>query len=243
VSAAVVGLVVALPEECRTLTDRPVRPGDCLDVGSSRRVCVAGVGSDNARRAALRLIEDGARGLVSWGCAGSLSREVGAGALCLPEEILDTRGARLNAFPAWHRLARETLTHQFPSSTGPLLTAEHVVATTADKQRLAAQFRAVAVDMERAAVAAVAHECNVPFLAVRAIADPVDMSLPTAVVRATDANGVVHSSVVARHALLHPHDIPGLLRLASPFCAALRTLRGAAHRMGVSLLLDRATAG
>lgn len=240
-SAAVVGLVVALPEESRSLTNRRVRIGEYFAVGKARRICIAGIGAENARRAAYRLIEEGARGLVSWGCAASVSPDLGPGALCLPEEVLDARGERQPAWPAWHKRAQDTLAQFSSPSTGLLLSVEHMLATVADKKAVAARFHAVAIDMESAAVAAVACERNVPFLAVRAIADPLDMVLPAAVLHATDANGTVHVSRLIRHTLLNPREVPGLLRLAAHFRSALRTLTTAAHRMGDDLLLGCAS--
>jgi adenosylhomocysteine nucleosidase len=239
VSAAVAGLVVALPEECRSLTDKRVRRGECFALGEARLVCIAGIGGDNARHAARRLIDDGASGLLSWGCAAALSPSFKPGDLCLPEEILDARGERRTVSPVWHERARKALEPDFDPRTGPLLTTDCIAATATDKHALAAQFRAVAVDMESAAVAAVARERDVPFLAVRAIADPVDMALPAAVLHATDAHGTVHPSLLLRHTLLHPGQALGLLRLASHFRAALRTLTGAARRMGGDCLLGR----
>jgi len=99
---------------------------------------------------------------------------------------------------------------------------------------------AVAVDMESAAVAAVAQERALPFLAVRAIADPADMALPSAVMRAADAHGRINRPVLLAHTLLHFGQVGAMLRLASHFRAALRTLTGTAHQMGDGLLLDAA---
>lgn len=237
-SAAVAGFVVALPEECRSLTARRSRSGDCFELGDRRLVCVAGMGSENATHAAHRLVEAGARGLVSWGCAAALSPTLKPGDLCLPAEIVDTHAGRWAASRSWHERARRALQGAVELSPGTLLTADQPAATSAEKRTLAAQFHAIAVDLESAAVAAVAQKRKVPFLAVRAIADPADMGLPRAVVRATDATGTVRRSVLFGHVLLHPGEAGALLRLASQFRAALRTLSCAADQMGAGALLD-----
>jgi adenosylhomocysteine nucleosidase len=237
VSAALAGFVVALPEECRSLTARRSHAGDCFELGDRRLVCVAGMGSENAAHAAHRLVEAGARGLVSWGCAAALSPTLKPGDLCLPAEILDTRARRWAASGPWHARARRALQGSVDLSPGTLLTADRPAATSAEKSSLAVQFQAIAVDLESAAVAAVAQERRVPFLAVRAIADPADMGLPRAVIRATDAAGTVRRSVLFAHVLLHPGEVGALLRLASQFRAALRTLTRTADRMGADALL------
>lgn len=241
-SAFVAGLIVALPEECRSLTDRRVRHGDCFALTDASLVCIAGVGAGNAARAARSLIEGGARGLLSWGCAAALCPALKPGTLCLPTEILDLDGTRHAVSADWHQRTWGALRAGFDPRTDPLLTSNHLVRTAVDKQTLAAKYRAVAVDMESAAVAAVAHLRDVPFLVVRAIADPAHLALPRSVVRATDAQGTTHRSAMLGHALRHPGELYRLLRLALHFRAALRTLTGAAQRMGGGFLLDAASA-
>ena len=237
-SAAVTGLVLALPEECRSLTARRARLGDCFALGEARLVCVAGVGGENAARAAHRLVEAGVDGLVSWGCAAALSPKLKPGDLCLPVEVLDRDGARTSVSRDWHRRAKHALHGVGDLHTEILLTTDRPVASAAEKRALAAACGAIAVDMESAAVAAVARERQVPFLAVRAIADPADMALPQVVMRATYATGTVRPFVLLGQVLLHPGEVGALLRLASQFRAALRTLARTADRMGAGMLLD-----
>jgi len=237
VSAATAGLVVALPEECRSLTRRRVGRGDCLRLGPTQLVCVAGAGGENAVRAAHRLVDAGAAGLISWGCAAGLAPALRAGDLCLPIETVDVRGSHRPVSEAWHWRAETALQAAVGLHSGPLLTADRIAATPAAKRSLAAEFSAIAADMESAGVAAVALERGVPFLVVRAIADPADMALPSAVLRAADADGNVRRLALLGHVLLHPSDCSDLLKLASHFRAALQTLTRAADALGPDLQL------
>jgi adenosylhomocysteine nucleosidase len=238
VSSALAGLVVALPEECRSLTNRRVRRGDCFALGEGRLVCVSGVGKDNAAQAAHRLIDAGARGLLSWGCAGGLSPTLKPGDLCLPSAILDALGQSWSVSALWHHYAREALHPVFDPDIGPLVTADRAAATADDKRALAISSGAVAIDMESAAVAAVARERALPFLAVRAIADPADMALPPLVLRATDANGSFNRPLLIAQTLLNLGQMAAMLRLASHFRVALRTLTEAARLLEGALRLD-----
>jgi adenosylhomocysteine nucleosidase len=179
---------------------------------------------------------------MSWGCAAGLSPTLRPGDLCLPASIVDARGVHRAASAGWHQRAVSSLQATFDVHTGPLLTTDRIAPTEADKRSLAEKFGAIAVDMESAAVAAVARERDVPFLAVRAIADPADMPMPPAVLRATDTQGNIRLSVLLGQVLLHPGEAGGLMRLASHFRAALRTLTRTADRMGLGLLLDEVLA-
>ncbi len=238
-NVALAGIVVALPEECRSLTAQRVRRGDCFSLGDARLVCVAGMGRENALQAAHRLVEAGARGLVSWGCAAALSPTLKSGDVCLPAEIVDGHTGRWAATALWHQRARQALEDAAGAVCSErLLSAERLAVSAAHKRDLAATSGAVAVDMESAAVASVASAFEMPFIAVRAIADPADMALPRAVVSATDATGAVSRAALLSELLRHPGEIGALLRLASQFRSALRTLTRAADRMGAGMRLD-----
>lgn len=229
--SGVTGLVVALPAECRSLTARRVRHGEQFALDARTLVRVAGVGRKSARRAALQLIDEGATGLVSWGCAAGLAPGLKPGELCVPSVILDTRGDRHAVSIEWHRRACDALAGVSVVHREPLLSSEQLVARAADKQALAQRFGAVALDMESVAIAIVAHARGVPFLAIRAVVDPAGMTLPSAVLHATGPDGMLRLSRLLSHALLHAGELGDLLRLAAHFRVAMRTLRRARNRM------------
>jgi adenosylhomocysteine nucleosidase len=74
-------------------------------------------------------------------------------------------------------------------------------------------------------VAAAAQAAGVPFLAVRAIADPATHDLPAFLPAITDAYGRPRLGRLARELLREPSALPGLLRLQRAFGRALATLR------------------
>lgn len=238
-TTAIAGLVVALPEEARSLMTRAPKPGECVPLGESGLLCVCGIGPERARRAAGLLAARGARGLVSWGCAAGLVPGLRAGDLCLPGMVLDARGESFAVTPAWHARARAVLIARgLTVRTEPLVAVEQLIASAEGKSALGGAHGAIAADMESAAVGAAAREHRLPFLAVRAVADPADVPLPRAVMGATDGAGAVRAVRLVRHALAHPRDLAGLLRLARCFRAALRTLSAVARLIGDGFVLD-----
>jgi adenosylhomocysteine nucleosidase len=90
--------------------------------------------------------------------------------------------------------------------------------------------------MESGAIAKVAVEANLPCLVLRAIADPVSMSLPHAVVFALDEQGRVHIGKLLRYLLTHPWEIPGLIQLGWHFRAAQKTLKIIAKQLNEIIL-------
>ncbi|MFQ5701990.1 MAG: purine phosphorylase, partial [Acidobacteriota bacterium] len=173
-----VGVVAGLQREADSF-----RRGETASGHAAPRVdvLVCGIGPDRAARAARRLFERGAGALISWGFAGGLSPELLPGDAVIPSAVMDPQGRRFEADPTWrgHLLARLGM----PTEDGPgmtLATTSMPLTSAAAKRSYHLHSGAEAVDMESAAVAAVAAEAGLPFLAIRAICDSVTEDLPPA---------------------------------------------------------------
>ena len=62
----ITGLVVALPEELTTLTQKKIAKGRCFFITDKLLVAYAGAGPANAQSAAELLVAQGATRLISW---------------------------------------------------------------------------------------------------------------------------------------------------------------------------------
>ncbi|MEL5849134.1 MAG: 5'-methylthioadenosine nucleosidase [Candidatus Igneacidithiobacillus chanchocoensis] len=180
---------------------------------------LAGMGPEAARSAASALVAAGAQALLSIGTAGALREDFHAGDLLIPEAIL-WEGAE---YPTNPRLAQRFRAHFPAAPRGALLTLAAPLATPATKAQAAAQ--ALAVDMESGAIAALAQELGMPFLALRVIVDSADSRLPQAVLRGVDAFGRPRLPGFVWQLSRRPQDIPALLRLGRQMQAAAATLR------------------
>jgi adenosylhomocysteine nucleosidase len=78
--------------------------------------------------------------------------------------------------------------------------------------------------MESYAVAAVAAEAGVPFVAVRAIADPAEQPLPRAVTGIIGPDGMPRLDRLVLRLCLRPWECPSLFRLRRDTDAALASL-------------------
>jgi len=231
------GLVVALARECRSLRCTPP-VGAVTALGPRAMIFVAGMGTGNAARGAAELVAAGATGLLSWGCAGGLARDAASGDLCLPTAVVSTRGDLLAVDPAWRARVLEAIDSNLVVHAGTIVTRERPAASPDAKGALAAAHPdAVAVDMESAAVAAVAQAHALPFLALRAIVDTVDFGLPSSALAASDAGGADALVAVTGALARRPGEIADLLRLARSFRAAMRTLARVASLTGEDFLL------
>lgn len=230
------GIIVALPEELSTLTSRKLARGECVPLGDDILLAYAGAGPLNAEQAAKNLIVKGANRLISWGCAAALDGQLRPGQLVIPE-LTQIDLQRYETDKRWSHKLRCRLSQKLTVVGGSLLSTSRIVASGGEKQVLQRETGAIALDMESAAIAKVAQQANLPYLVLRAIADPASMSLPQAVVVALDDQGQVRLGRLLRHLLLRPWQIPSLIRLGMHFAAARRTLKFLAKQLNEIIIL------
>jgi adenosylhomocysteine nucleosidase len=234
----ITGIVVALPEELVTLTPKPIGKGRCVFIRDKILVACAGMGPANASVAAELLIAKGASQLISWGCAAALEPSLRAGDLTLADRLLDTANEEITVNTEWLGHTKALLAGAFTDRgkqvalhIGLLTESTAVVTSTKAKQQLHSFTNALALDMESNAIAKVAQLHGLPFLAIRAIADPAGIGLPEAVVYATNSEGEVAIGKLLRYLALHPAQLPGLIKLGICFNKAKRTLLQVAARL------------
>lgn len=226
-----IGIVVALPEELSTLTTNKLAKGDYLALSDKILVAYAGAGSINAQAAAELLIAQGATRLISWGCAGALSDVLKPGDLVIADQLISTQALKTTTDLAWCARVSSLLATHLTVHTGALADSTHIVATQREKRQLHKQHGALAVDMESNAIARVAQQHQLPFIALRAIADPVTMDLSPAISYALNAQGEVVILKLLAYLLRHPFEIIGLLTIAKHFNAAMKTLKSVAKQL------------
>ena len=216
---AIVGVVTGLAAEAALLRA----------AGITALVRCGGSSTERARIAARQLVAEGATALLSFGVAGSLVSIAQPGQIVLAEEVVLPDGRRLACCGRWHASLRERLAGlPVKLHGGALAGMDDPVCEPAAKHALRQHTGAMAVDMESHAVAEAAYAAAVPFLALRAIADPVDQSVPRFAMSGVDSDGNPHILPVLAGLLRQPWALPDLLRLGRHFEIALTSLRRAA---------------
>ncbi len=202
------------------------REAACLRRDGARRYDVrSGAGPVAASRAAREALAAGCRGLVSFGFAGALSPELTAGALSVPETVIGLCGERWRTDEAWRR---RVLAVSPDALTAPLLGIDAVAGSPLAKSALAARTGAIAVDTESHAVARVAWEAGVPFLAVRAVSDRAGDALPGWLLASLDQRGEARPLAFAAALLRDPRRLAAVLTLFRGSRRALARLRAVA---------------
>ncbi|MCA9484962.1 MAG: hypothetical protein KC553_14620 [Nitrospina sp.] len=157
---------------------------------------------------------------LSVGYAGATDPELNLGDIVLAERVLRVGGGdaaeALRVLPLDPALVSQAMVLSCPPETalhrGALLTVDRVVSLPEDKQALAKQYRALAVDMETFDLLEYARREALPFLSVRAISDTADQHLAdlTHLVKETGEPDIVKAGW---HVLTNPGDLKHALSL------------------------------
>ena len=210
-------------ELCATIGRRPyLAQHGFIRAGANRLVVMeTGIGAERAGAAARWVLEQCMpRLVVACGFAGALSPTLKIGDVLVASEVVEPAEDELH----W----RTAVPAEVGDLTvGRLLTAKRLVATPADKRSLARQTRAVAVDMESAAIAEACEQWRVPCAVVRAISDTADTRLSPRLVTLLSGGQVAPWRVLT--ALVRSP------RLAIELCRLARDTRIAARRLGETL--------
>lgn len=222
-----VGIVCGMKSEARAVR------------GASERFAVRVSGADVGRagEAAQALADAGAAALVSFGLSGALDPSAAPGRLVIPiRTILPDGNSVASDAELFARLTAhaESLAHPHfgPAPlTAAIAGTDSIISTAADKAVLRARTGAVAVDMESHAVARAAKQAGLPFVAIRAIADPSDRAIPPAAMAGIAPDGTIRLIAVIGKLMIRPQDGPILMRLGRDSAAGLSSLRRAARHL------------
>jgi adenosylhomocysteine nucleosidase len=196
-----------------------------------------GMGPVAAGKAASDLLEEGCTALLSFGLAGGLDPRLRPGAVVVAEAIVAERGELFSTDEAWRRRVVQRLGTGIAIAEGRLVGSDRPVLTPSAKRAAAEGWSAVAVDMESHAVGRVAQQRGVPFMTIRAVADPAERAIPAWLGEAIDDGGRPRLRVVSRGALANPSDVPRLFRLARDRRSALAALSRVARDAGPLFVL------
>src|SRR5438067_2384000 len=170
-----------------------------------------------------------AKCLVSFGVAGGLAPDLRPGHVILSAEVIGDE-QRWRAGDAFQREVGD-LARRIGAVQGPVLGSRDILASEDDKARAWRETGALAVDLESAIVARAAEAAGIPFLVLRAIADPARRELPPAALIPLAEDGTPSFSLVLAEVLRRPHQIAALFGLARETRQALTALAGPARAL------------
>lgn len=228
-----IGIITALVPEAACLTNAPVTPEEIIRIDNNICVYVSGIGAERAENAARMLINHGMDILVSCGTAGALADDLNPGDLIVPELITGFDGRTYQTAKHWRSSIVNKMT-DIPCNIylGQLADSMRVLTSADDKSDMNEKNRSViAVDMESAAIAAVAFEKEIPCIVIRVISDSSRMMIPEIALKVSDHYGRVNISRLVIQIVTNPGQIPQLYGLARGFRKAEVTLKWIGERL------------
>jgi adenosylhomocysteine nucleosidase len=200
------GLVDRLTDLVTTECPAFVEHTGLLD-GRPVMIAESGVGRDAAVQATEDLIKlHRPQWIVSTGFAGALVPDLQCGHILMADSLVDSHRHPLEV---GFRIAPQTIEAMPSLHVGRLLTVDQLFRRRGEKEQLAAEFGAVACDMETIAVAQVCHRRQVRFLSVRIISDGLDDRLPAEVEHMLDQQSLAGKLGAATRAVFQR---PGSLK-------------------------------
>lgn len=142
---------------------------------------VSGIGEKRVQRG-LEQILSLARpdGILLVGYAGGASPVAGAATLVVADKVVQAKTGE--GFPTsekfFHRACQICEEKKLSYQTGGMVTVDRVIRHPHEKADLGATHSAIALDMEAAAVGRFALAHQIPFLAAKAVLDPVEERVP-----------------------------------------------------------------
>jgi len=231
-----IGIIAALPAEAACLAGCKVTPEEPFPISDELLLLVTGTGAERARAGATKLLEYEVRSLLSWGIAGALDASLQPGDVVLPETVIRDSGTYLTN-PEWRqRLHLYMQKNNFKVSSGALVQADTILATPEAKAHMHYTSGAAASDLESAAIAAVACDANIDYMAIRAISDDAATAIPDVVIKHTDHYGEPVLPDFIFGLLRGPHQIKPLIVLAQGFRKARKSLTRLARTTPDALL-------
>jgi len=204
--------------ESRTKVTRRHTVGRCRLVhgrlGDAPIILVrTGEGRDNAAEGTRVLLDrTSVERLIVVGFSGGLSPALAPGSLVVSRQVLDGSTPAPSPDPA----LVDELAGQDGALAGTIVTSERLLWTSQSKAAVWStipQHSPAAVDLETAAIASEASSRGVPYVAIRAVSDPAEESLPIDFNHYLDATGRIDRLKVVGQAARRPGLIAPLWRL------------------------------
>jgi len=174
------------------------------------RVAITGMGPERAQQVAREALRWKPDACIAAGFAGGLKTAFRVGDVLVALAVRDGETQRRFACnPRMVRLAEDA----GASRIATLCTCAYAVSSVEDKRRMGRI--AEAIDMESFFILSVADERGIPGVAIRAVSDAANESLPMDFTQVLNERGQVRVTRLAGKIARAPQRIPGLIRLGS----------------------------
>lgn len=145
---------------------------ECLHTNSPILLRLSGIGEENARTAAEKMLGYSPALILSTGFAGALRKEIEAGDLILDIEKSEPKISK--------KIVEISGKREMPLHQGAFYTSAQVLDTKEKKISVAEKTNAIAVEMESDAIFQLCRKKKIPFCSFRSVSDTLEQEIPQA---------------------------------------------------------------
>lgn len=212
-----IGIVCGLKSEANAVRESMKAAGiDACKV----KIGVSGANADRAEEITQGFLDEGAKGIISAGLCGGLDPALKTGDLILGERVVSAQG---DIVIADKRLSAAA--DKFSPRHVAIFGSDEIVDSIEKKQALFQRYAAETVDMESHGAARAAAKAEIPFIAIRVVADGSARALPKAALRAVTPSGGVNVMNVLVDCVKAPQQFEEIFALGRDSGAATEVLR------------------
>ena len=186
---------------------------------SKVKIGVSGANADRAEEIAQGFLDEGAKAIVSAGLCGGLDPALKTGELVLGERVVSAKG---DIVIADKRLSAAA--DKFSPRHVAIFGSDEIVDSIEKKRALFQRYAAETVDMESHGAARASAKAEIPFIAIRVVADGSDRILPKAALRAVTPSGGVNVMNVLVDCVRAPQQFEEIFALGRDSGAATNVL-------------------
>ncbi len=184
------------------------------------KIGVSGANAARAEEIAQEFLDAGASAIVSAGLCGGLDPALHTGDVILGERVVSAQG---DIVIADKRLSAAA--DKFGPRHVAIFGSDEIVDSVEKKQALFRRYAAETVDMESHGAARAAAKAEIPFIAIRVVADGHDRALPKAALRAVTPSGGVNVINVLVDCIKAPQQFEQIFALGRDSGEATDVLR------------------
>ncbi|MBX7146769.1 MAG: hypothetical protein K1X44_05620 [Alphaproteobacteria bacterium] len=180
------------------------------------------------------LVEQGAKGLLSFGLAGGLTPEIKSGDIIIPDQVL-TKNDMFTTDYIWHQnIVRYLSVNNLSIKQNKLLGSDIPLISVEQKKSMHDIFNVSCVDMESHHVARVAQQAKLPFLVIRVIIDTYNDQMPSFIIKAMQQDGTITIIPLFKGIMVEPTSIYNMAKLGINFFKAIKQLRRVARCLPIT---------
>ena len=219
-----IGIIIAIPSEAKCFRLKKLALKESIQIEKNIFLYISGIGFDAATSAAKELVKKNIDGLISWGMAGGIDQSLKTGDIVLADTIQNDKEIFYTSNEWRNSISSHLQTTPYKVLNGKIVTTNKILDSSIKKRELSNQTKALAVDMESAAIAKISLEKKIKYVSARVIIDDAYSNIPSIFLENIDNFGKIKIKSFLKSSLQNPFQLFQLISLIKSYIKSLSSL-------------------